>query len=75
MLAWFTANLINIVIVAVLLLAVALAVRSMALDRREGKSSCGGNCAHCGACACGDGEPGKQIKGEGRKPVPHSVKT
>ena len=53
MLAWLSANLINIAILAVVGLAVALAIRSMVRDRRAGKSACGGNCASCGACACG----------------------
>ena len=53
MLAWLSANLVNIVILAVLGLAVALAIRSMVRDRRAGQSACGGNCASCGACACG----------------------
>ena len=53
MLAWLSANLVNLVILAVLALAVALAIRSLVRDRRAGKSACGGNCAGCGACACG----------------------
>ena len=41
MLSWLTANLINLVIVAVLVLAVGLAIRSMIRDRKAGKCSCG----------------------------------
>ena len=51
MLAWFSANLINIVLVAVLVLIVGLLLRGMIRDRKAGKSSCGGNCASCGACS------------------------
>ena len=51
MLAWLSANLINIVLVAVLVLIVGLLMRGMVRDRRAGKCSCGGNCASCGACA------------------------
>ena len=57
MLAWFSANWINIVLVAVLTLIVALLIRGMVRDRKAGKRSCGCNCASCGACggcsACG----------------------
>lgn len=51
MLAWLSANLINIVLVAVILLVVALLIRGMVRDRKAGKRSCGGNCAGCGACS------------------------
>ncbi len=50
MLAWLSANLINIVLVAVLVLAVGFLIRSMIRDKKAGKPSCGGNCASCGAC-------------------------
>jgi hypothetical protein len=50
MLAWLSANLVNIVLVAVIVLIVALLIRGMIRDRKAGKSACGGNCASCGAC-------------------------
>ena len=50
MLAWLSANLINIALVFVIVLVVALLLRSMIRDKKAGKSSCGGNCADCGAC-------------------------
>ena len=57
MFAWLSANLINIVLVAVIVLITWLLIRSMVRDKKAGKSSCGGNCASCGACggcsACG----------------------
>ena len=57
MFAWLSANLINIVLVAVIALITGLLIRSMVRDKKAGKSSCGGNCASCGACsgcsACG----------------------
>ena len=41
------------VIVALVLVAiVGLIVWSMVKDKKKGKSSCGGNCAHCGAVCC-----------------------
>ncbi len=57
MLAWLSANLINIVLIAAVALLVAFLLRGMIRDRKAGKRSCGGNCAACGACkgcsACG----------------------
>ena len=57
MFAWLSANLINNVLVAVIVLITGLLIRSMVRDKKAGKSSCGGNCASCGACsgcsACG----------------------
>jgi hypothetical protein len=57
MLAWLSANLINIVLIAAVALLVALLIRGLIRDKKAGKSACGGNCASCGACggcsACG----------------------
>ena len=50
MLAWLSANLINIVLIAAVALIVFLLVRVMVRDRKAGKAPCGGNCASCGAC-------------------------
>ena len=50
MLAWLSANLINIVLIAVIVLVVGLLIRGMVRDRKAGRRSCGGNCASCGAC-------------------------
>ncbi len=53
-LTWLSANLVNIVLVAVLVLIVTLLIRGMIRDKKAGKSSCGGSCASCGACGkCG----------------------
>ena len=51
MFAWLSANLINIVLIAVIALITGLLIRGMIRDRKAGKSSCGGNCASCGACS------------------------
>ena len=51
MLTWLSANWINIVLVAVLVLIVGLLLGCMIRDKKAGKSSCGGNCAGCGACS------------------------
>ena len=50
MLAWISANLINIVLTAVIVLIVGLLVFLMVRDKRAGKSACGGNCANCASC-------------------------
>ena len=53
MLQWISANIGTILISLVLLAVVALIIRSMVHDKKQGKSSWGGNCAGCAACgAC-----------------------
>ena len=51
MIAWITANIGTILVTLVLILMVAGIIRSMIKDKKQGKSSCGGNCAHCKMCA------------------------
>ena len=51
MLAWLSANLINIVLVLAVALLVFVLVRGLIRDKRVGKSPCGGNCSGCGGCA------------------------
>lgn len=54
MLSFLKANYLTIIIIAVLVLIVALIIRSLVLDKQSGKSSCGGDCSSCGGCkACG----------------------
>ena len=44
----------TIIVLGILLLVVGAIVRSLIMDKRAGKSSCGGNCGSCGgACGCG----------------------
>ena len=63
MLTWLSANLINIVLIAVIALIVGLLLRGMIRDRKAGKSSCGGSCASCGACGgCGSCHPGCGVR-------------
>ena len=47
MLLWLRENLSTILISAGLLLVVIAIIRSMVKDKKQGKSSCGANCAHC----------------------------
>ena len=50
MAAWFSANWINIVLIAAIVLIAGLIVFRMIRNRKAGKHSCGGNCAACSAC-------------------------
>ena len=53
MLQWISVNIGTIAVGLVLLAVVILIVRIMMRDKKQGKSSCGGNCASCGGCcAC-----------------------
>lgn len=53
MLGWIMENIGTILITIVLAILVVLIIRSLVKDRKQGKSSCGGNCGHCpmsGSC-------------------------
>ena len=61
MIAWLSANLANIIIIAILVVVVTLVIRGMIRDKKAGKSSCGCNCASCASCgSCGGCMPKKQ---------------
>ena len=51
MFAWIVQNLATIVVCAVLLLVTVLIVGKLVRDRKQGKGSCGANCAGCAHCA------------------------
>lgn len=42
----------TVVVALVLVVAVGLIIHSMIKDKKNGKSSCGGDCGHCGAGCC-----------------------
>ena len=48
---WLTANLSTILITLVLIVIVGLVIRSMVRDKKNGKTSCGGNCGGCSGCS------------------------
>lgn len=53
MLQWISSNIGNIILCVLLLTAVVLIIRSLVRQKKQGKSSCGCNCAHCamsGSC-------------------------
>ncbi len=56
MFVWLADNIGTIVILLVLILIVCGIVCKLAGDRKKGRSSCGGNCAHCGMCASARGK-------------------
>lgn len=45
-----TSNLGTLITALVLIAIVAAIIFSMRKDKKAGKSSCGGDCAHCGGC-------------------------
>ena len=50
---WIAANIGTILITLLLVLIVAGIILSMIRDKKQGRSACGGNCAHCKGCtAC-----------------------
>ena len=51
MLAWIIENLGNIIVSLILIFIVAAVIFKMIKDKKNGISSCGGNCAHCNMCA------------------------
>lgn len=53
MTAWFGANIGTIAVTLILCAAVAGIIHKLYKDKKQGKSSCGCNCAHCamhGSC-------------------------
>ncbi len=46
-------NMSTLAVLAILVFIIAMIVRSIVRDKKNGKSLCGGNCQHCGgACSC-----------------------
>lgn len=53
MLQWIAANIATILVCIVLILTVGLVIRYLVRQKKQGRSSCGCNCASCamrGAC-------------------------
>ena len=51
MITWLAENLGTILISIVLIVLVAVVIRSVIRDKKMGKSTCGGSCASCRMCA------------------------
>ena len=52
MLEWLKLNIGTIVALLILVAVVALIIRKLVLDKRAGKSCCGGDCRSCHSCSC-----------------------
>ena len=63
MIAWITANFGNIIVSLILIAVVTAVIFKLVKDKKNGVSSCGGNCAHCGMY----GSCGRKDKGEYKK--------
>ena len=50
MISWITGNIGTILLTLLLVVIVTLIIRSLIRDKKQGRSSCGGNCAHCHMC-------------------------
>ena len=50
MLEFLQQNYLTIIIIAVLVLMVALIIRSIVKDKKAGKNTCGAHCANAGYC-------------------------
>ncbi len=47
MISWITQNIGTLLVILVLAAVVSAIIIKMVKDKRQGKSSCGHNCAHC----------------------------
>ncbi len=47
----------SIVVGLIVLAVVVLIIAERVKERRSGKSSCGGDCAHCGGCGASPRDP------------------
>jgi len=45
--SWFLENLSTVIVASILLVLVVLVLIKMTKDKKNGKSSCGGNCSSC----------------------------
>lgn len=52
MFAWISENLATILIAAALAAVLTAIIAVLIRDKRKGRSSCGGNCAHCAMGGC-----------------------
>ena len=51
MIAFITGNIGTILISLALALTVIAIIRKIITDKKQGKTTCGGNCASCGMCS------------------------
>ncbi len=60
MITWIIQNLGTIIILILLTALVTGIISGMIKDKKHGRSSCGGNCAHCKMCTACKGENTKE---------------
>ncbi len=71
--AWLSANLVNIVLIAVIAAVVFLLIRGMIRDKKAGKCSCGGDCGCCGLCSAAADLPKSMDELQKQKGSLHSL--
>ncbi len=71
--AWLSANLVNIVLIAVIAAVVFLLIRGMIRDKKAGKCSCGGACGCCGLCSAAADLPKSMDELQKQKGSLHSL--
>lgn len=54
----------TIIVLAVVIAVAAAIIFKMVKDKRSGKSSCGGDCAHCGGCSACSSQNNTHISGK-----------
>ncbi len=62
MIVWLAQNIGTIIILMGLIATVAAIVYVLIKDKKQGKSTCGGNCAHCKMCTACKGEKNGENK-------------
>lgn len=50
MITWLIGNMGNIIVSLILIVIVTAVIRKLIKDKKNGISSCGGNCKSCGMC-------------------------
>ena len=67
---WLSENIGTIAVSLVLILIVALIIRGMIRDKRQGKSSCGNKCSHCPmGASCRKNLPMRKAESAGRNRI------
>lgn len=59
MMAWITENMGTVLITLFLIVIVMGSIRTLIKDKKQGRSACGGNCAHCGMHCGSTSQPEK----------------
>lgn len=72
---WLSENIGTIAVSLVLVLIVALIIRGMIRDKKQGRSSCGCKCSHCPmGASCRKNLPLRKAESEGRNRIKGSCR-